>query len=431
MARSLKPFLRVGLFSAVLMCSSVAQSSTRANGGNADPTEEAVKEFYSARAGKPLWFDAASGDAPQRLLTLLSTAEVDGVSNQSGSLGSLLLAVRQSHSGDRAAITRAETMLSRAFVNYARELQGDPRVGVIYVDADLKPTPSPAADLLASAAEAPSLSQHLENLGWMNPIYGQLRQGLRTSSLSEKQRYILSLNLQRARALPARPDRYVLVNTANQRLYMLEKGKVVDEMKVISGRSNAQTPLMNAYIRLAVVNPYWNVPADITARLAPNVLKRGISYLKQQGYEVFSDSGSRPNVIDAANIDWKAVAAGKVAVQLRQLPGPSNSMGRVKFMFPNSQGVWLHDTPSTELFASSERLQSAGCVRLEDARRLGTWLFGQPLSLATKEREKQLALPQPVPVYITYLTAVPDKSSIRFIDDVYRRDPPRHEPDGV
>ena len=137
-----------------------------------------------------------------------------------------------------------------------------------------------------------------------------------------------------------------------------------------------------------------------------------------------SDFSPNPTIIDAGKVDWKAVAAGKIAVQLRQLPGPSNSMGRVKFMFPNSQGVWLHDTPSRELFANAARLESAGCVRLEDAWRLGSWLFQRPLTATTGKPEREVELPNPVPVYITYLTAVQTGSSVHFIDDAYGRDPP-------
>jgi murein L,D-transpeptidase YcbB/YkuD len=269
----------------------------------------------------------------------------------------------------------------------------------------------------------------------MNPVYAQLRQALVSRShATDWDRHRLTLNLERARALPPASPRYVVVNTASQRLYMFENGKLVDQMKVVAGRANAQTPLINAYIRFAVLNPYWNVPADIVARLAPNVVKRGSAYLKEKGYEVVSDHGDQARIIDAATIDWQAVASGKIAVQLRQLPGGTNSMGRIKFMFPNSQGVWLHDTPSRGSFGNDLRLDSNGCIRLEDAWRLGSWLFERPLRPTTREPERKLGLPAPVPVYITYLTAMPRGSSIEYVDDIYSRDTPplvqaeRHSP---
>lgn len=392
----------------------------------AGPTASAIAEFYHARAWKPLWFGATSDDAAQQLLRLLATAEADGIGKGQFELGSLLLAVREASKGDSIAVRRAEIMLSEAFVAYARQLQRDPKVGVIYVDSELKPTPSSAASLLEAAAKAPSLDSYVRKLVWMNPLYAELREALVARHYtSERGRYLLIINLERARALPPAKGRYVLVNTANQRLYMYEGDKIVDEMRVVAGRLNAQTPLMNAFIRFAVINPYWNVPTDLVARLAPNVVKRGRAYLLQQGYEAVSDFGVNPRMIDPDTIDWKAVAAGKLAVQLRQLPGPANSMGRVKFMFPNTQGVWLHDTPSKELFAKDVRLESAGCIRLEDAWRLGSWLFQRPLKATTDEPERQVELPAPVPIFITYLTAIPRKGAIHYVEDAYRRDDPR------
>ncbi|WP_310467437.1 L,D-transpeptidase family protein [Sphingomonas sp.] len=413
-----------GALAAALLPGATTASAKTPLARTAAATASPVETFYRARGGRPLWLAPAAGDAAEQLIRLLSSSEVDGLAKGSFEVGALLVATRAAASGDAQAVKRAETMLSEAFVAYAAALQSDPRVGVIYVDPELKPAPSKPLEALQRAAQAPSLAAYISEVGWMNPVYGQLRHALH-SSLSEQDRYVLSLNLQRARALPAGAQRYVLVNTANQRLYMVENGKVADEMKVVVGRRDAQTPLMNAFIRHAVMNPYWNVPTDITGRLAPNVLKRGTAYLKQQGYEVVSDFGPGLRVIDAATIDWKAVAAGKLPVQMRQLPGPANSMGRIKYMFPNSQGVWLHDTPQRQLFAKSVRVESAGCVRLEDAWRLGSWLFGRELSLTTEERERRIDLPAPVPVFITYLTAVPGQPAVRFIGDVYGRDPPR------
>lgn len=380
-----------------------------------------VLRFYAARQQRPLWLGAGAGDAAQQLLRLLNTADVDGISRKFD-VGALLVGVQKASGGDPAAVRRAELALSEAFVAYARDLQHDPRIGVIYVDAQLKPKPSAPAEILSAAAKAPSLSRYVGELGWMNPLYGQVRAALAGGRhANEADRHRLKLNLDRARALPAATARYVIVNTANQRLYMYENGKVVDQMKVVAGRPTAQTPLMNAFIRFAVLNPYWNVPTDLVARLAPKVLARGSAYLREQGYEVVANFTDR-EAINPTTVDWKAVSSGKLALNMRQLPGPANSMGRVKFMFPNPQGVWLHDTPSREHFAKQVRLESAGCVRLEDAWRLGSWLFRRPLQPQRGAPEQRADLQDPVPIYITYLTAVPEGSVVTLIEDVYRRD---------
>jgi murein L,D-transpeptidase YcbB/YkuD len=97
-------------------------------------------------------------------------------------------------------------------------------------------------------------------------------------------------------------------------------------------------------------------------------------------------------------------------------------MGRMKFMFPNAQGIYLHDTPDRELLSEAARLFSGGCVRLEDAPRLGRWLFGRPLNPKGARPEQKVMLPTPVPVFLTYLTAVPSGSDLTFYDDIYGRD---------
>jgi murein L,D-transpeptidase YcbB/YkuD len=207
---------------------------------------------------------------------------------------------------------------------------------------------------------------------------------------------------------------------------MYEGGRVVDSMKVVVGKPKNPTPMMAAYIRFAALNPYWNVPPDLAAeRIAPNVLKGGIKYLNRLGYEVLSDWTDHATVIDPTTIDWKAVADGSVEIRVRQLPGPHNSMGRMKFMFPNAEGIYLHDTPDRELLTEASRLFSGGCVRLEDAPRLGAWLFGEKLTPEGAGTEHATPLPKPVPVYITYLTAEPNGSSIAYLDDIYGRDSER------
>ncbi len=241
-------------------------------------------------------------------------------------------------------------------------------------------------------------------------------------SLSPEQRDLVRINLERARELPAR-GKHILVNAAAQRLFMYENGEVVDSMRVVVGKPVYPTPMMAAYIRYTALNPYWYVPADLGAeRIAPNVVKSGLTYLRKHGYEVVSDFDAQPQVLDAAAVDWKAVADGRTKVLMRQLPGPGNSMGRMKFMFPNAQGIYLHDTPDKELLTEASRLFSGGCVRLEDAPRLGRWLYGKDLDPKGAGTELKIPLEDKVPVFITYLTAVPEGSDIAFFDDIYGRD---------
>jgi murein L,D-transpeptidase YcbB/YkuD len=388
-----------------------------------DSTSAEIASFYRARGGAPLWFSPRSGNAAQQLLTLLSTARADNLNPNRYNVKGVARAIQAAQRGD---VGRSEQVLSQAFVAFARDVRHDPG-GVIYVDTELKPTPPSAAALLGQAAAAPNLADYVENEGWMSPIYGKLRLALASRLYrSERERQLLALNLERARALPAGNGRYVIVNAPAARLYMYENGQVVDSMRVVAGRPDpiAQTPMMNAFIRYVALNPYWNSPADITAKkLAPTILKEGRAYFTKRGYELLSDWGDHPRILDPMSIDWRAVQAGRIQARLRQKPGPANSMGKMKFMFPNSQGIWLHDTPEQEKIDEAARLQSNGCVRLEAAPRLLNWLFnGRPPKAKGAKPEQKVILPQLVPIYLTYLTAVPSGTSIVYFDDFYGKD---------
>jgi murein L,D-transpeptidase YcbB/YkuD len=198
--------------------------------------------------------------------------------------------------------------------------------------------------------------------------------------------------------------RFVLVDAASAQLFMIEDGRVQDTMRVIVGKPDAATPVVKSAIYDATLNPYWHVPADLARTIiAPRVLKDGASYLKERGYQVLSSFDEDAREIPVSSVDWKAVAEGKARVFVRQLPGPTNSMGRMKFAFANEGGIYLHDTPRKELFDDPERKLSAGCVRLEDAERLASWLLGTDPEASNSTPEQKVALPRPVPITITYL----------------------------
>jgi murein L,D-transpeptidase YcbB/YkuD len=308
-------------------------------------------------------------------------------------------------------------------VAYVRDLKRAPTTGMIWVDPDLKPkVPSPR-ELLETAARAPSLETYLTGMRWMNPIYAGLRNAILHDLGDQAERQVLRLNLERARALPTGNGRYIVVNATAQRLTMYENGEIVDSMNVVVGKPKNPTPMMAANIRFASLNPYWYVPTDLAAeRIAPNVVKEGLSYLKSHGYQLMSDWHDEATILDPSTVDWQAVADGTQEVRLRQLPGPGNAMGTMKFMFPNAQGVYLHDTPQKELLTEASRLFSGGCVRLEDAPRLGRWMFGEPLKASSNAPELRVDLPKPVPVYITYLTVMPSGTELATFPDVYGRD---------
>ena len=197
--------------------------------------------------------------------------------------------------------------------------------------------------------------------------------------------------------------RYVLVDAASARLYMMEDGRVRDSMKVIVGKPDTPTPELKSVINYETLNPYWHVSADLAKTLiAPRVLQEGDAYLARQGYEVLTGWGRDARVLSPDDVDWKAVAAGTAQVYVRQRPGPANSFGHFKFDLPNGDGIYLHDTPRKELFDQDTRALSHGCVRLEDAPRLAAWLLGKDPPAASAP-EQHVLLPRPVPIKISYL----------------------------
>jgi len=416
-----------GAVGALAVAAPLTLAPTAAAAAAAAPFDSEIADFYRARGGAPLWFSPTSGNAAPQLIQLLASAQADHLNPRRYNVRALTRALQDVRSGNPAAIQRAEVLFSQAFVTYARDLKHDPGIGVIYVDPELKPAPPSPLELLTAAAHAPSLSDYVQQMGWMNPIYAKLRQAIASRIYANAAQYrLLSLNLERARALPSGNGRYVIVNPPAARLYMYENGQVVDSMRVVAGRPDpiAQTPMMNAFIRYVALNPYWNSPPDITARkLAPTILKEGRAYFTKRGYDLVDRFGPDAHVLDPMSVDWHAVAAGRVKVNLRQRPGPANSMGRMKFMFPNQAGIWLHDTPEKEKIEDAARLESNGCVRLEDAPRFLRWLFnGRPPNPKGARPEQKVDLPSPVPLYITYLTAVPSGTSIVYFDDFYGKD---------
>jgi len=233
---------------------------------------------------------------------------------------------------------------------------------------------------------------------------------------------LIELNMERARRLPT-SGKYLLVDAGAARLWMYEDGQPVDSMKVVVGAPATETPMLAAMIRYLSVNPYWNVPPELVQSLiARRVLEQGVGYLSERRYQVFDGWGDDAALVDPATVDWAAVASGEQELRVRQLPGGGNSMGGVKFMMPNSYGIYLHDTPNKALFGQAERWVSNGCVRVEDARRLAEWLHGELPAAASPDVEERVDLARPVPVYITYFTVDPEAKALALRKDRYGRD---------
>jgi len=389
-------------------------------------TAQAVDTFYASRGGAPLWLRSGADSAAAReLIGILDRAPIDGLASGPALASQAQALISRAQSGDPAALGAAERVLSAAWVSYIETLQRPP-TGMIYADRWVTPRQRTPMEILQRAAAAPSLTSFVRSASEVNPLYAQLRDAawteMQSSGGSIDPRVLTSLD--RARERPFQ-DKYVMVDAAAARLYMIQDGRIVDSMKVVVGKAgpHTQTPMMASTIYYATLNPYWHVDGELVRSLiAKNVLQQGLGYLKSHGYQVMPADTSDDTLLDPSEVDWHAVADGTFQVRVRQLPGPANSMGHMKFGFPNAYDIYLHDTPSKDLFAQDDRDLSHGCIRLQDAERLARWMLGRDPETASNAPEQNVPLPTPVPIYVTYLTAQAHDGQLSFVDDIYGRD---------
>ena len=380
-----------------------------------------VTQFYQARKNPQVWLRAGQAEAAPMLINILRRSSIEGFSRGPQLASEVEAALAQAQTGNAAAAQQAELLMSSAWLQYVQFLH-QPTPGMIYGEKWVTPVVPNASMVLAPAMVAPSLAQHLQSVSDVNPIYASLRDAAVAQAKlpggGESAKY--AANLERARSIPAK-GKFVLVDAATARLWMYEDGRPVDSMKVVVGMLDHTTPMIASAIWYTTFNPYWHVPDHLAKKAAARVVKEGEAYIKRNHYEVVSAWSDDAKVLPWDSVNWKAVAAGTEQVKLRQLPWAGNSMGKLKFNFANSEGIYLHDTPTREYFAKKDRHLSNGCIRLEDAQRLGRWLAGRE-QVAPGGTEQHVALPKPVPVYVTYLTAQPQIGETALVRDVYGRD---------
>jgi L,D-transpeptidase YcbB len=384
-----------------------------------------IKKFYQARGFKPLWVRAGKiGGEVTAFLEIIDSARLDGLDPDDYDSDKLRAILAEARSGEPDKLARAELFLSELFARFVDDMRQPGMVEMRWLDPSLKPQRRKADAVLRAATFAPSFPDYVVQMGWMNPQYARIRKlSMRAASnpAPPEVRARLALNLDRARLLPSAMTQHIVVDAASGRLWYYQSGKEQGAMRVVVGKAKSPTPMLAGMMQYAILNPYWNVPEDLTQTLIAPKVVAGRS-LSSMGMEALSDYSANPAKLNPKAINWRAVAAGAETVRVRQLPGKSNSMGRAKFMFPNDQGIYLHDTPERNLFTKSNRHFSNGCVRLEDAAGLGQWLLGRSITAPGKGPEQAVPLKIPVPVYLTYLTATESKAGVVFLTDVYGRD---------
>ena len=242
----------------------------------------------------------------------------------------------------------------------------------------------------------------------------------------------LEVNLERAKQISELGDsRYILVNVPEYKLYVIENGKAIYQTRVVVGKKKHKTPVLTSAISEFVVNPYWNIPTSITKNEIIPKLQEDPEYLSKNNMKIISSLNKKNIFIDPEIVDWTTIDPESAALRIRQDPGKNNSLGRVKFVFPNNHRVYLHDTPSRSLFARTSRAFSHGCVRVENPFELAEVLISNSENwtnekldyFTNRKKTKTIKLDKPIPIHITYMTAWADEQGIiNFRPDIYKRD---------
>jgi L,D-transpeptidase YcbB len=448
-----------------------------------EPIDSAVARFYALRWEQPAWVSDNSL-TPQGafLVDLMARSLRDGLNPADYAITSLDSLLHRLSPGEAG---RLDSLLTRAFLLYARDLSGG-RVTPAAVDTEWTATPqrldlaaflNQAADgdaaAVLSAMEPPQpgyralraglmrYREIAERGGWPVAIGQRLAaegydtsQGIRTAVrqfqglhgltadgiVGPETRAALDvppairveqivLNLERWRWLPrALGERYIAVNSAAFRLELVEHDSVAWSTRAIVGRRDWPTPIVSGVATWLQFRPRWKVPRIIAARELLPLIQRDTGYLRRERFRVFGDSLLRDIELDPTILDWRAMTESTFSYQLVQEPGRDNPLGGVKLVFWNRFTVFVHDTPARHLFSELLRTFSHGCVRIESAeqlvaRLLPSWSPDSIRVAMTQGPERWVRLPQTIPVHLVYWTAwTTDDGLVAFAPDSYRWD---------
>ena len=239
------------------------------------------------------------------------------------------------------------------------------------------------------------------------------------------------LNMERFRQLSSSMGaRYLYVNIAGMELFLVEQGKVTFHNRVIVGRIDRKTPLLQSVIKRIDFNPTWVVPAKIARIDMLNHLRQDPSYFRSHNVRVFDGWSADAHEINSESINWSQYGSGNMPFVLRQDPGPENALGPLKFDFANDYAVYIHGTPVQSLFSLGARALSSGCVRMEQPVEMAAYLLRNdpnwPRSRIDDVVRKATTISAPVPplpVMLTYQTAWVDaEGTVQFRADIYGLD---------
>ncbi len=243
----------------------------------------------------------------------------------------------------------------------------------------------------------------------------------------------IRLNLDRIKWLHQRQaKRHIIINIPAFTLFFEEDGSLIQQMRVIVGKRNNPTPIFSNTVQTIVLNPHWNVPKSIIQKEMIPKLLEDTQAMAKEGIEIYSGWGKDAQLVDASSIDWSQYRYSKsMPFRFAQVPGYQNALGKIKFLFPNTFSVYMHDTPNKKLFNRTVRAFSHGCIRLHKPQELLKTFSSFNDNIDFEKSQKRLkgtqksylSLDNDVPIDIVYLTAYVDYSGIlQFRKDIYGYD---------
>jgi murein L,D-transpeptidase YcbB/YkuD len=428
------------LYNAVMLVQNVADTNTIAGERVALPS--VCNDFYKQRQFTLAWLPHTNNNVLiKTLLVTLKSAGAEGLQPKNyhiATLEKLLNDLNSMGPSNDQTSQYLDILLSDAALLYAQHLAlGKVNPRKLGFSWDVYQNSFEWATELQKAISGNNLNIFYTKMMPKQAQYGYLKnalakyQALPPDSLKESdQKRIekLKIAMETWRWLPNDLGRrYILVNIPAYMLYLYENNgaKPSQSKRVVVGELSHKTPVFSDQMQYIELNPYWTVPPSIAKKeILPALKKSGAGYLKRNKMEVLS-GGEKMN---PASINWSKYSSNNFPFTIRQKPNAKNALGEVKFLFPNSYNVYIHDTPSRHLFAQSPRAFSHGCIRLHEPLDFAAYLLkdmgynrARIDQIIKGSNNQSITLPHPIPVYIIYLPAWADEEKAYYYDDVYSR----------
>ena len=397
---------------------------------------EIVYRFYHDHLFKTAWHNDSSQAMADSLFYFLRSVRLYGLLPQNYHLAEL----ETLHTSSPDSVYRKEVLFTDAFVSLANDLKYGRLNSTLNSDKDSLIWP-----VLENAFECLQVKQILEAQEPIHKQYKDLKESLgrilRTADSIDfallfsgvtidsieihKKVRLVEVNMERWRLEKIEIEkRCIWINIPSFQLHFIENGQVVMKSRIVVGKPESPTPVLNSLVECITLNPYWYVPRKIAVEEYLPEIQRDTSFLTRNNFDVLDRKG---NILNPDTLNWKTYTTKYFPVSLRQREGPENSLGVIKFVFDNPYAVFLHDTNIKSLFRKNVRAFSHGCIRMEKALDLAKYLVPNPEKIELKLRSKErytVNIPSPVPIYTRYFTCESINGELNFYDDVYSLDKP-------